>query len=137
MLALVALIVAGLRLARWRGTAFYVFTGLVAGCINGLVAMGGLVMSALLLSTDLKIEVLRSTIVLLLFASALYALATGIPNGLVTGRSLAVSVLMLPSMAAGIVLGTRHFNPHRVRLYRYTTLALLTFLALTGMIIST
>jgi uncharacterized membrane protein YfcA len=136
VLSLVALITAGLRLERWRGTGFYVLTGVLSGCITGMVAMGGLFMTAMLLSTSLRIEVLRSTIVLLLFASALYALAIGIPNGLVTGHSVALSVLMLPAMAVGIIFGTRHFNPKHVKLYRRITLSLLTFLAFTGMIFS-
>ncbi len=133
VLSLVGIIVSGLSFEPLRGRLFYLVTGLLAGCANGAAAMGGLMVSSLLLTTSLKIETLRATLIALFFFIGSIALFTGLINGLVGARSLIVSLLMLPPLALGVIIGNRRFDPDKVSTYRRITIGLLTLLAVTGL----
>lgn len=134
--ALVAFILSGRSLAAWRGTGMYLTVGFLSGLANGMVAMGGLVVSTALLASGLAIEPLRATLVGVFFFTGCYALASGLVNGLVTAHTVGVSVVMLVPLALGIHIGNRGFDPARTTLYRRATLTLLMLLASAGVYFS-
>ncbi len=134
ILAVTGLVISGISLERWRGTPLYVVTGLLAGCANGLVAMGGLVTSSLLLAANLRIQTLRATMVALLFLVGAIAIASGLANGLVNTDSLLLSALMVPPLLLGVVAGNRRFNPEKATTYRRVTLGLLASMAAAGLL---
>jgi uncharacterized protein len=132
VLAVVGFMISGRSLENWRNRKFYVATGVASGLANGMVAMGGLVTSVLLLAAGLRIEVMRATLVAILFISCIYATISGLLNGLVTMTTFSLSLLMLPPLVLGIRIGHKRFDPARTTLYRRATLGLLTFLAVSG-----
>jgi uncharacterized membrane protein YfcA len=134
ILAVTGLVVSGVSLQRWRGTPFFATTGILAGLANGLVAMGGLVTSSLLLAANLRIETLRATMVALLFLVGGIAITSGLLNGLVDSRSLLLSALMTPPLLLGVTVGNRRFDPEKTTLYRRITLGLLASMAVAGLL---
>lgn len=132
VLAFVAFIVSGRIPRGWRGHRFHLVTGIASGLAGGMVAMGGLVTSIMLLASGLRIDILRATLVAMLFATCSYALLSGLLNGLVTMQSLALALILLPPLILGIRIGHRRFDPARTAFYRRATLTLLSILAITG-----
>ncbi|GJL80691.1 MAG: hypothetical protein DHS20C01_03250 [marine bacterium B5-7] len=133
VLLLVGFNIFGLSLERFRSKGFYLITGIIGGTINGMVAMGGLVVSSILLNTTLSINTLRATLIAFFFFTGIYAIIIGYVSGLVNGHTLIVSALMLPPMIFGVRAGHRRFNPARVKTYRRATLGLLAVLAVSGL----
>lgn len=134
VLAMVLLILSGRILRPRRIGMFYLATGLASGFATGMVAMGGLVVSTLLLGSGLRIETFRATMVALLFITGAYALVSGLLNGLATTRTLILAALMTPLLVLGIRYGQRRFDPDQAARYRKATLALLAVLAAAGLV---
>ena len=134
VLILVVLVASGFRIKSGNKALFFFVVGLLGGCINGAIAMGGLVISALLMATSLSVASIRASLVVILFFLGVYSLASGSMNGLVTINSLWLAGLMILPMIIGIILGSRLFHPGRSKLYRRVTLVLLALLAVNGLL---
>lgn len=97
------------------------FVGAVSGLVNGLAAIGGIVVAALLGPATLAPAALRATLILLFLFTDVYALACaavasaiGLHGGasgdtLVGPRTIAWTVVLAPAMLAGIAIGRRAF----------------------------
>jgi uncharacterized membrane protein YfcA len=137
---LVVLVGVQLRGLQWHGSptrTFRFLTGLVAGLINGLTAMGGLVVAAMMSATPLPAVAMRATLVLLFFFGDLYALLcaalmpvsaeVGVP--LLGWSALTMALFMAAPMALGMVVGQRFFTHTTPQQFRRLVLRLLMLLA--------
>lgn len=136
-LALVAGL-AGLQLARvplplGQGRAGAVVAGLLAGVVNGLASIGGLVHALYVMTRNLPPRRLRGTMILIIMIGGVLTLGWQLVLGVMTGQAaLRAAALLLP-FCLGLWLGRRHFTPENERHYRPVSLALLICLAGAGL----
>jgi uncharacterized membrane protein YfcA len=137
---LVVLVGVQLRGLQWHGSPtrlFRLLTGLVAGLINGLTAMGGLVVAAMMSATPLPAIAMRATLVLLFFLADLYALlcaavmpvSTAVGAPLLGWGALSMALLMAIPMLGGMAVGQRFFTHTTPQQFRRLVLRLLMLLA--------
>jgi uncharacterized membrane protein YfcA len=84
-------------------------TGLVAGLLNGLAAIGGMAVAVMLLATTISGAAARATLIALFFATDLYSLAWAGGYGLLDRALVAWVAWLVVPMLVGIWIGSRHF----------------------------
>jgi hypothetical protein len=139
-LVLVVLVGAQLRGLQWHGAPtrlLRLLTGLASGLVNGLSAMGGLVVAAMMSATPLPAIAMRATLVLLFFFGDLYALlcaavmpvSTAVGAPLLGWGALSMALLMAIPMLGGMAVGQRFFTHTTPQQFRRLVLRLLMLLA--------
>jgi uncharacterized membrane protein YfcA len=139
-LILVVLVGAQLRGLQWHGAPtrlLRLLTGLASGLVNGLSAMGGLVVAAMMSATPLPAMAMRATLVLLFFFGDLYALlcaavmpvSTEVGAPLLGWSALTMALFMAVPMAGGMLVGQRFFTRSTPQQFRRLVLRLLMLLA--------
>ena len=139
-LVLVVLVGAQLRGLQWHGAPtrlLRLLTGLASGLVNGLSAMGGLVVAAMMSATPLSPIAMRATLVLLFFFGDLYALlcaavmpvSTAVGAPLLGWGALSMALLMAIPMLGGMAVGQRFFTHTTPQQFRRLVLRLLMLLA--------
>jgi uncharacterized membrane protein YfcA len=139
-LVLVVLVGAQLRGLQWHGAPtrlLRLLTGLASGLVNGLSAMGGLVVAAMMSATPLSPIAMRATLVLLFFLADLYALlcaavmpvSTAVGAPLLGWGALSMALLMAIPMLGGMAVGQRFFTHTTPQQFRRLVLRLLMLLA--------
>jgi uncharacterized membrane protein YfcA len=139
-LVLVVLVGAQLRGLQWHGAPtrlLRLLTGLASGLVNGLSAMGGLVVAAMMSATPLPAIAMRATLVLLFFLADLYALlcaavmpvSTAVGAPLLGWGALSMALLMAIPMLGGMAVGQRFFTHTTPQQFRRLVLRLLMLLA--------
>jgi uncharacterized membrane protein YfcA len=139
-LVLVVLVGAQLRGLEWHGAPtrlLRLLTGLASGLVNGLSAMGGLVVAAMMSATPLPAIAMRATLVLLFFFGDLYALlcaavmpvSTAVGAPLLGWGALSMALLMAIPMLGGMAVGQRFFTHTTPQQFRRLVLRLLMLLA--------
>ena len=139
-LVLVVLVGAQLRGLQWHGAPtrlLRLLTGLASGLVNGLSAMGGLVVAAMMSATPLSPIAMRATLVLLFFLADLYALlcaavmpvSTAVGAPLLGLGALSMALLMAIPMLGGMAVGQRFFTHTTPQQFRRLVLRLLMLLA--------
>ncbi|MGH8800399.1 MAG: sulfite exporter TauE/SafE family protein [Casimicrobiaceae bacterium] len=119
---------------QWRDTiALRLGTGLVAGFLSGLSAVGGMVVATILFTTPLPAARLRATLVTLFFLSAWYGLAWAGVQRLVTGSTVAWAGWLLVPMLVGIAFGRRGFARAAEAQFRRAVLSVLAAVAALGL----
>lgn len=136
-LALVAGL-AALQLARvplpvGQGRVGAAVAGFLAGVVNGLASIGGLVHALYIMARDLPARRVRGTMILIILIGGAVTLAWHLLLGVMTLQALARAGALLMPFVAGLWLGRRHFTPENERHYRPVSLALLVGLALAGL----
>lgn len=114
IVSLVILAAALLLLSGWRAPfadtpPVRLATGLAAGLLNGLAAIGGMAVAVMLFATTITGAAARATLIALFFATDLYSLAWAGGNGLVAPSLLLWVGWLLTPMLVGIWIGGRHF----------------------------
>jgi uncharacterized membrane protein YfcA len=118
----------------WRDTiGLRLGTGLLAGFLSGLSAIGGMVAATMLFTTSLSASQLRATLIALFFMSASYALFWIHQNGLLTSAVPLWAGWLLVPMLVGIAIGRRGFHRVSEVQFRRVVLALLAFVAALGL----
>jgi uncharacterized membrane protein YfcA len=84
-------------------------TGLVAGLLNGLAAIGGMAVAVMLFATTISGAAARATLIALFFATDLYSLAWAGGYGLLDRALVAWVAWLVVPMLVGIWIGSRHF----------------------------
>ncbi len=146
-IGLLLLLVVSLQLRglRWTGAPtrrLRLVTGLVSGLVNGVAAMGGLVVVVMLSASTLSPQVMRATLVLLFLFGDIYALlcaglmptSSHLGAPLLGWETLRLALALLPPMLLGMALGQRLFqgvSPERFRRYVLQLLLLLALITLT------
>ncbi|PWV99981.1 hypothetical protein DFR52_103183 [Hoeflea marina] len=117
-----------LSLAAWLGV------GLIAGAINGAMALSGLfIVTVMTLSATPPFRI-RATLVAYFFLSDIYAGVLLAGGGLIGRQTLLLVLCALPLVAVGIVLGSRRFLAASDAGFRRATLILLLCIAVSGII---
>ena len=140
-LILVVLVGVQLRGLQWHGAPtrlLRLLTGLASGLVNGLSAMGGLVVAAMMSATPLPAIAMRATLVLLFFFGDLYALlcaavmpvSTQLGAPLLGWSALSMALFLAVPMAGGMLVGQRFFTHTTPQQFRRQVLRLLMLLAL-------
>lgn len=137
-LALVAGL-AALQLARiplpvGRGRAGAALVGLLAGVVNGLASIGGLVHALYLTARNLQPRTMRGTIILIITIGGTITFFWQVLLGVLTGQAALRYAVLLAPFVAGLWLGRRYFTPENERHYRPVSLTLLVVLAGAGLV---
>lgn len=144
LLVAAALLRSGVRFALQPTATVRLATGLVSGFVNGVAAIGGIMVALLLSTAQVPAASLRATMVILLLLTDLYALAwagivtagAGADAGppLLSADTLRTALWMTPAMLLGIWLGSRAFAVMSAEQFRRQVLNLLVLIALAGVI---
>ncbi len=137
-----ALLRSGVRFALQPTAGVRLATGLVSGFVNGVAAIGGIVVALLLSTAQVPAASLRATMVILLLLTDLYALAwaglvsLGVEGGpaLLGADTLYTALWMAPPMLMGIWLGSRAFAVMSAEQFRRQVLNLLVLIALVSVV---
>lgn len=137
-LALVA-VLAALQLARiplpvGRGRPGAVLVGLLAGVVNGLASIGGLVHALYIMARNLPPRTMRGTMILIITIGGSVTFFWQMVLGILTMQAALRYGVLLAPFAAGLWLGRRYFTPENERHYRPVSLALLVVLASAGLV---
>ena len=119
----------GFRFGLENSTVSWVSIGVVSGFMNGMLAMGGLWIMILLVSTGIKAVVLRASLVALFFLTDTYAIVVGAEQGLITQLSFNRMLWLLPALLLGVLIGARKFSGSRDISYKRFALGLLASLS--------
>ena len=111
-----------------------VIVGVLAGFLNGLATIGGLVVAAYMLSSKMPLVAMRAGLILFFLLTDLYGFAWFQINDLAAPYLPSLLLVMLPTMLVGNHLGARLFNQIDMRVMRQCTLALLSGLAATALL---
>ena len=109
-------------------------TGVVAGAVNGVSAVGGLPVVLLMLANASSAAVTRASIVAFLFLGDIYATGFTLGSGLITRDVLIRFVILLVPMFLGILLGSRQFVRSNPESFKTLALWLLIGLASIGLV---
>ena len=124
-------------LALWRDWQFkgtqslmwIVPVGFIAGFLNGLASIGGLVVAVYMLSSNMSMTAMRAGLILFFFFTDAYGLSWLQGQGLVSSSLPSLLVIMVPAMLVGNQMGASLFNHMDLMLIRKLTLGLLSLLA--------
>ena len=104
--------------------------GVISGFANGLLAMGGMWVTILLLGSTIKKQVLRASLTAVFFGTDIYAGVTASFHGIMTMAIFWRALVAAPFLFVGIWLGSRKFEGTSDQAYRQVVLIVLTLLAL-------
>lgn len=114
--------------------AAWLAIGLVAGAINGAMALAGLFIVTVMTLTATPPGRMRATLVAYFFLSDIYATGLLASGGLIGSQTVVLALFALPLVAVGIQLGSRRFLATSDAGFRRATLVLLLALAISGII---
>lgn len=118
---------------RRLGNAAWFSVGLVAGVINGAVALSGLFIVSVMTLTATPPSRMRATLIAYFFFSDFYAGALMAGRGLIDANLAILAAIAFPVVAAGILLGSRRFLGATDTQFRRATVLLLAALAVAGL----
>ncbi len=109
-------------------------TGVVAGTVNGVSAVGGMPVVLLMLANSASAAVTRASIVAFLMLGNIYATAFTYGAGIVTRDVILRFIILLVPMAIGVFLGSRQFVKSNPDSFKALALWLLIGLATLGLL---
>jgi hypothetical protein len=112
-----------------QSVAWIVIAGLVAGFLNGLATIGGLVVAVYMMSSKMHPAVMRAGLILFFLLIDLYGLSWFQGHTLISSHLPSLLVVMLPVILVANQVGASLFNRIDVMAMRKLTLALLSALA--------
>lgn len=130
----VLLLARGFRLERQPRTATLLAMGAVSGVLNGLAAMAGPPMIALLFALRRPPEIIRATLAAYFLFTGLVGLVMALVQGVIEPSELWFGVGLLPALFLGLHLGCRLFDGDFRRHYRKVGLTLLLLAGLSAAI---
>ncbi len=125
VVATVLLLARGWRLDRKPERPALLALGVVSGVLNGLAAMAGPPMIALLFAIHREPEIIRATLAGFFLFTGLAGLGMALVQGVIAPGELWFAVALLPALFVGLHLGARLFAGTFRRHYRKLGLALL------------
>lgn len=125
---------AKVRIAFLATKAGLYVSGLTAGVVTGLASVGGMVVALYVLSQDAPARKMRAALVLFLFVSSATSMIYLIYFDVMTMTAVKRATIFALPTFLGVVIGQRLFTPKFEPYYRPFCLALLTGLAVAGLI---
>jgi hypothetical protein len=134
----IAVVVLATALLLWQGFALKVIpgpgpalaTGLASGFLNGSAGIGGPPVILFYFSSPAAGAVGRASLIVYFFALDLVGIATTAAAGLITLKTFALALIILPPLMLGIWAGHRRFLATDPTLFRRLVLMLLVALAI-------
>lgn len=111
-------------------TTFWFATGIVMGVFGGLGSIGGLGGMVMLLLTTMSATKVRTTMIVLLLVTPIYAALFSTFNGMMVGETVSQWLTMLLPMIPGLYIGHLCFS-HYKKSFRTITLIFLAILSVT------
>ncbi|WP_319824949.1 sulfite exporter TauE/SafE family protein [Thalassovita sp.] len=131
---LAALQLARVPLPLGRGILPAAIVGSLAGLIQGLASVGGLVQALYVVALKMQARTMRGTMILGVMISGAIGLFWQLAMGVMTMQALMrVAGILLPYLF-GLWLGRRYFTPENERYYRPISLSVLVMLAGAGVL---
>ena len=130
VVATVLLLTRDFRLEHRPGNSALLGIGAASGILNGLAAISGPPIIALLLALRRPPEIMRATLAAYFLCTGLVGLAIALAKGVLTPGELWFAIALLPALFLGLGLGARLFDGDFRRHYRKVGL---TLLLLTGL----
>jgi uncharacterized protein len=121
----VLLLARGFRLEREPSKPTLLAMGAISGVLNGLAAMAGPPMIALLFALRRPPEIIRATLAAYFFFTGFVGLGMALLQGVIAPGELWFAVALLPALVLGLALGGRLFDGDFRRHYRKVGLFLL------------
>tara|TARA_B110000211_G_scaffold38710_1_gene39455 strand:+ start:7119 stop:7886 length:768 start_codon:yes stop_codon:yes gene_type:complete len=112
-----------------QSAVWLVIVGLVAGFVNGLASIGGLVVTVYMMSSNMSHTAMRAGLILFFLFTDVYGLFWFQGHGLMSVNLPSLLLVMVPVMLVGNHIGYLLFDRINVSLMRKFTLALLSSLA--------
>lgn len=132
-LAMLALLVSGLRYRGPVGKPMIYGIGSLAGLLHGAAGLPGPPVILLYMARPLPVQVIRASILLFLLLSDMLMAGIFTLRGLISAQALLLGIcLVLPYLAA-LMIGARIFDPGRAALYRRAAYAIIAVSAVAGL----
>ncbi len=125
VIATVLAISRGFRLERPPRRSALVALGAASGVLNGVAAMAGPPMIALLFALRRPPEIIRATLAGYFFCTGLLGLGMALLQGVISAGELWFAIALLPALFIGLALGGRLFDGDFRRHYHKVGLGLL------------
>lgn len=125
LIALALLQLARVRIAFLATNAGLYGSGLIAGVVTGVAAIGGMVVALYVLSQDRPARVMRGSLVLFLFVSSAFSLIWLLGYGLMDRQAIVRGGALAVPCAIGVLTGKRLFRPTLEPFYKPFALCLL------------
>ena len=109
-------------------------TGFASGIVNGLAAIGGMVVAVMLFSTTIPAAAARATLIAMFLATDVYSLGWAGSAGLLDANLLRWVAWLVGPMLVGIAIGSRHFLGVSEDQFRRIVLRVLAAVAALGLL---
>ncbi len=130
VLILAVLLWLGFQLKRMPGRPATVATGLLSGLINGGAAIGGPPVILFYFSTPAGVAVSRASLIAFFLGTDTLASGLCAVHGLITMKTVVLSVILLVPLVVGLNLGSRSFIKAEPEAFRKKVLLLLLAMSL-------
>lgn len=130
VVATVLLLGQGFRLEREPSVPALLGLGAVSGVLNGLAAMAGPPMIALLFALRRPPKIIRATLAGYFLCTGLAGFASALATGVIAPGELGFAIVLLPALLLGLALGGRLFDGALRRHYRRAGSTLLLLIGL-------
>ncbi|WP_170782654.1 sulfite exporter TauE/SafE family protein [Ruegeria lacuscaerulensis] len=132
-IAMLAVLILGLRYHGYVSRTMVVGIGCAAGFLGGVAGLPGPAVILFYMSRPLQVTVIRATILLFLFAFDFLLLGYLTGMGRVTGMAALLGLLLAVPNLIGNWLGGKLFRPEHERLYRAAAYLVIAVAALSGL----
>ena len=109
-----------------------VFTGLVAGSLNGLALLGGMPVALFLLTTNIQPIIIRGSLAALFFLTDLYAFVLSFFAGIIEMTTIYRTLPLVIILPLGVYIGDKFFVKSKKETYRKIVLYFLIFISIFG-----
>ena len=111
-----------------------VFTGFIAGTVNGLALLGGMPVALFLLVTNIQPAIIRGSLAALFFLTDTYAFGLSFFAGIVDITTIYRTLPLIIVLPIGVYIGNKFFVKSREETYRKVVLYFLIFISIVGIL---
>ena len=111
-----------------------IFTGVIAGTLNGLTTLGGMPVALFLLVTSIQPAVIRGSLAALFFLTDVYAFILSFFGGIVDMTTIYRTFPLIVVLPIGVFIGNKFFIKSREQLYRKVVFYFLIVISIFGIL---
>ena len=109
-----------------------IFTGVIAGTLNGLTTLGGMPVALFLLVTSIQPAVIRGSLAALFFLTDVYAFILSFFGGIVDMTTIYRTLPLIVILPIGVFIGDKFFVKSKEEAYRKVVFYFLIFISIFG-----